>query len=80
MDLQFGFCVNCSTNHVLMSIIENIQTRLDDNKYVVRVFVDLKKAFDTVDCDIFIKKQEHYGVRGVAKDGFIYLKGGSNLL
>ena len=56
-----------------MSIIENIQTQLDDNKYVAMVFVELKKAFDTVDHD---KGRDHYGVRGVAKDWFIsYLKG-----
>ena len=74
--LQLGFRLNCSTNNALMSIIENIQTQLDDNKYVAGVFVDLKKAFDTVDHDILIEKLDHYGVRGVAKDWFIsYLKG-----
>ena len=51
-----------------MSITENIQTQLDGNKYVARVFVDLKKAFDTGDYDILIEKLDHYGVRGVAKD------------
>ena len=63
--LQFGFRINCFTNNALMSIIENIQTQLDDNKYVARVFVDLKKAFDTGDHDILIEKLDHYGV---AKD------------
>ena len=66
--LQFGFPLNCSTNNALMSIKENIQTQLDDNKYVARDFVDLKKAFDTVDQDIFIEKLDHYGVIGFAKD------------
>ena len=51
-----------------MSIIENIQTRLDDNEFAARVFVDLKKAFDTVDHKIRIWKLEHYGVSGIAKD------------
>ena len=50
-----------------MSIIENVQTQLDDNKYVAGVFFDLKKAFDTVDHDILIEKQDYYGVRWVVK-------------
>ena len=50
-----------------MSIIENVQTQLDDNKYVAGVFVDLKKAFDTVDHDILIEKRDYYGVRWVVK-------------
>ena len=54
-----------------MSIIENIQTHLDNSKYVPGLFVDLRKAFDTVDHDKLIKKLEHYGARGVAKDWFI---------
>ena len=44
-NLQFGFHVNHSTNNALMSIIENTQTHLDYDKYVVGVFVDLKKVF-----------------------------------
>ena len=41
-----------------MSIIENIQTRLDDNEFTAEVFVDLKKEFDTVDHEILIGKLE----------------------
>ena len=37
-----------------MSIIENIQTQLDDNKYIAGIFVNLKKAFDTVDSMILM--------------------------
>ena len=45
---QFGFWLNVSTNNALMSIIENIQTQLDEGKYCTGVFVDLKKAFDSL--------------------------------
>ena len=41
-----------------ISIIKNIQTHLDDSKYVAGVFVDLKNASDTVDHDILIIKME----------------------
>ena len=67
---QFGFRLNISTNNALMSIIENIQTRLDDNEFTAGVFVDLKQVFDTVDHEMLIGKLEHYGVRGIAKVWF----------
>ena len=53
-----------------MSIIENNETKLNDNEFTAGVFVDLKKAFDVVDHEILIGKLEHYGVRGTAKKWF----------
>ena len=60
-----------------MSIKKDIQTHLDavdDSKYATGIILDLRKAFDTVDRGILIKKLEHIGVTGV---GMIvsYLKG-----
>ena len=52
---QFGFRLSLSTNNALMSITENIQSQLDQNKFCAGVFVDLKKAFDTVDHEILLK-------------------------
>lgn len=49
-------CVNCSTNKALTSIIENIQTKLDDNRYVAKASANLKKAFDTIDHGTPIEK------------------------
>ena len=72
---KFGFRINVSTNNALMSIVENIQTQLDDGKYSAGVFVDLKKAFDTVDHNILLKKLDYYDVRGNANEWFaLYLK------
>ena len=69
---QFGFRLSLSTNNALMSITENIQSQLDQNKFCAGVFVDLKKAFDTVDHEILLKKLSHYGIRGIA-NGFVHI-------
>ena len=53
-----------------MTIVERIQKQLDAGNYTAGVFVDLKKAFDTVDHNILLEKLDYYGIRGVAKDWF----------
>jgi len=45
---QFGFRKKYSTNHALLSIIEQIKQHLDNKTFVCGIFVDLEKAFDTV--------------------------------
>ena len=72
---QLGFQLSVSTNNTLMSIIENTQTQLDEGKYCVGVSVDLKKAFDTIDHNILVRKLDCYGIRGIANKWFCsYLK------
>ena len=51
-----------------MEFIEEITNATDNKKHAIGVFIDLKKAFDTVDHGILIKKLKQYGVRGVASD------------
>ena len=67
---QFGFRKNHSTIHALIEITENIRRALDNKKHACGVFVDLQKAFDTVDHDILIGKLEYYGIRGVTQNWF----------
>ena len=45
---QFGFGHNHSTAHALINLTENIKRHLDGTKLVAGVFIDLEKAFDTV--------------------------------
>ena len=51
----FGFRRKHSTNHAIVSIVEDIHKNLDKNDFVCGVFIDLEKAFDTVNHEILIK-------------------------
>ena len=65
---QFGFRNNMSTALAIIELVEEITTAIDEGKTTVGVFIDLKKAFDTVDHNILVKKLEHYGIRGLANN------------
>ena len=52
-ELQFGFRAKHSTNHALIDITENVKSALDNKIHACGIFVDLQKAFDTVNHKIF---------------------------
>ena len=66
--LQFGFRQQYSTSHALIDISENMRKALDDGNIGCGDFVDLQKAFDTVDHQILLAKLNHYEIREVSND------------
>ena len=67
---QFGFQKKFSTAHAVISLIENIEKAIDNKMFVCGVFVDLRKAFDTVDLNILLHKLSYYGIRDIANCWF----------
>ena len=61
---QFGFRSGYSSNHAVLSITERIRTLMDSGHYVCGIFIDLEKAFDTVNHSILCEKLNYYGLRG----------------
>ena len=72
---QYGFRESYSTEHAIHDIVDKIQTNMDKKLFSCGIFIDLKKAFDTVDHDILLQKLNYYGFRGITNDWFAsYLK------
>ena len=63
---QFGFRKNHSTSMAILELVEEMTTAMDNSQSSIAVFIDLKKAFDTVDHNILLKKLENYGITGLA--------------
>ena len=65
---QFGFRKHFTSN-ALTVMIENVTKAFEEKKYTLGVFLDLLKAFDTIDHNILLYKLHHYGVRGLPING-----------
>ena len=65
---QFGFQKGHSTTHALHESIDFIKHAHNRGKHILAIFIDLSKAFDTIDYFKLQQKLNAYGIRGVAND------------
>ena len=62
-DHQYGFRSGHSTEHAALELTDRIITNIDNKKSPLNIFLDLSKAFDTLDHNILLDKLHHYGIR-----------------
>ena len=52
---QIGFTSGCSSDHTTVNLVESDKKYIDNNDYICNAFIDLQKAFDTVDHQILLQ-------------------------
>jgi hypothetical protein len=67
-ELQFGFRESYSTQMAIITLMDRIIGALERGNYLVGIFLDFSKAFDTVNHTILLSKLYKYGIRGIAHD------------
>ena len=60
---QFGFRPNHSTIHPMTKLLNFVSKALNEKKHALALFCDLRKAFDSCDHEILLKKLEKIGIR-----------------
>ena len=67
---QFGFRKHHSTDYAILQLCDKIIESFSNKEHLIAIFMDLSKAFDTIDHKILIRKLYSYGIRGQALSWF----------
>ena len=67
---QYGFRKNHSCSDAIMELVSEILKNKENGIHTASVFLDLSKAFDTLDLRILLLKMECHGIRGLPNDWF----------
>ena len=67
---EFGFSRGHSPDLALICLVNNISNALENGEYVLGLFIDFSKAFDTVTHDILFTKLEYLGIRDISLQWF----------
>ena len=71
---QYGFCNGFLTAHAIIDVSDNIESAINTKQFVYGVFIDLQKAFDTVDHNILLEKIQHLVSEEQLINGLSYLE------
>ena len=68
---QYGFRKRHSTELAALELVDRILNAIDKKEIPLTIFIDLSKAFDTIDHSILIQKLNYYGIRD--KEGELFI-------
>ena len=69
-DRQFGFRKENSTTYLMLELFDKIYNSKEKGKKPAIIFLDIKKAFDTVNHEILLRKLKYYGISGIVYKWF----------
>ena len=67
---QYGFRSSHSCDNAVGEVVSRIVKNLEAGKINIAIFLDLSKAFDTLNHDLLLHKMERYGIRGITLEWF----------